>query len=334
MKTKKPKKTNKTKKTKKPRKPRKPIKPIKPINSFGPRIWGLDPRYSEDKLWGTLTDNLFRELRYYFKIFLFIVHELLKAQSFLVLCFQPIHHIDAEIHEFVLERLKFFREREGLPQLKGIVFVGQLKEIVLLLKPIRNIIKLTIVRDPTIQKFNEYDQLLLVYSSVIDFKALFIFIYIYIYNLFFRYLYSFYSIKKLLVVKTERFARCSSPNVPYFGRALQPDPQCSCQHFPARLRGSLLCQGISIIIGHGREWRLWAAAGHGQSPPRAGARARAPARAGACGPLASPIHSCEPRHYESFCCCPWDLWPSASMAMGRSLIAASLCFCLCLSLPC
>ena len=123
---------------------------------------------------------LLQKICCYFRLLVFLVHKLLEEESFLVLCFQPIHHIDAEIHEFVLERLKFFREREGLPQLKGIVFVGQLKEIVLLLKPIRNIIKLTIVRDPTIQKFNEYAQLLLVYSSVIDFKALFIFIYIYI----------------------------------------------------------------------------------------------------------------------------------------------------------
>ena len=130
---------------------------------------------------GSFCNGVIRELRFYFKIFLFIVHKLLEAQSFLVLCFQPIHHIDAEIHEFVLERLKFFREREGLPQLKGIVFVGQLKEIVLLLKPIRNIIKLTIVRDPTIQKFNEYAQLLLVCSSIIYYKTLFIYMYIYTY---------------------------------------------------------------------------------------------------------------------------------------------------------
>ena len=34
----------------KPIKQIKPIKPIKPIKSFGPRILGLDPRYSEEKL--------------------------------------------------------------------------------------------------------------------------------------------------------------------------------------------------------------------------------------------------------------------------------------------
>ena len=85
-----------------------------------------------------------------------------------------MQHIDAEIHEFVLERRKFVREIGGLRQPNGIVFVGPRKEIVVFLKPIGNLIVLLIVLDPTIQKDNEYAQLLLVCSSIIYYETVFI----------------------------------------------------------------------------------------------------------------------------------------------------------------